>query len=248
MLPLVECVPNFSEGRDQRVIDAITDAIRFTPGADLLHVDIGPAANRTVCTFTGPPDAVATAALAAARVAVTRIDMRTHTGAHPRMGALDVCPFVPLQGVDMAQCVALARSVGAQLAADLGVPVYLYGEAAHRSHRRELATVRSGEYEGLPARMSAPARRPDLGPAEVHPWGASAVGARRILVAFNVNLNTTDVRIARRIAVLLRERGRGQHAGLLQGIRAIGWYIAPFGRCQVSMNLIDHQRTPPHAA
>ncbi|HUL78643.1 MAG TPA: glutamate formimidoyltransferase, partial [Vicinamibacteria bacterium] len=201
MRKLVECVPNFSEGRDRGVIDAIADAIRGAAGCTLLDVDPGASTNRTVYTFVGAPEAVVEGALAAARVARTGIDMRTQKGEHPRVGALDVCPFVPVSGVTMEDCVSLANDFGRRAAAELGVPVYLYGHAAKADHRRTLQQIREGEYERLAERIGTPEWKPDYGPAELVPrWGATCAGARDFLIAYNVNVLGTKEQ-AHRIAL-----------------------------------------------
>ena len=249
MRKLVECVPNFSEGRDRAVIDAIADAIRSTAGCTLLDVDPGASTNRTVYTFVGSPEAVVAGALAAARVARARIDMRTQKGEHPRVGAMDVCPFVPVSGVTMDDCVALANELGRLLAAELAVPVYLYGHAARADHRRTLQQIRAGEYEGLPEKIGKPEWKPDYGPAEfVPPWGATCAGARDFLIAYNVNVLGTKEQ-AHRIALNVREQGRGPgQPGRLKAVRAIGWWVEEYGLAQVSINLEDYRTTPPHVA
>jgi glutamate formiminotransferase/formiminotetrahydrofolate cyclodeaminase len=262
---IVECVPNFSEGRDRSVIDAISRSISSVAGVALLDVDPGADTNRTVYTFVGAPEAVAQAALKAAITAFQLIDMSKHSGAHPRMGALDVCPFVPVSGVDMEECVALARRVGADIAKELGVPVYLYENAASRPERRSLADIRSGEYEALIAKLARPEWKPDFGPASFQPrWGATVVGAREFLIAYNVNLNTRDKRLANEVALTIREAGRpakdsagntikderGQTVkvpGLLKDVRAIGWYIDAYKCAQISINLVNYKTTPLHA-
>src|SRR5262245_51366674 len=189
MRRLVECVPNFSEGRDPAVIEAIAEAVRQTPGCSLLDVDPGQSTHRTVYTFVGSPEAVVEGALAAARVARERIDMRQHRGEHPRIGALDVCPFVPVSGVTMEDCIACAREFGRRAAEELAVPVYLYEAAATQPHRTSLKQIRTGEYEGLAQKLARPEWRPDFGPAELVPsWGATVTGARFFLIAYNVNV------------------------------------------------------------
>lgn len=246
---LVECVPNFSEGREDGVIDAIADAIRSTPGCTLLDVDPGESTNRTVYTFVGDPEAVVEGALAAARAAHDRIDMRQHRGEHPRMGAMDVCPFVPVSGVTMDECVQCAKTFGRRVADELGVPIYLYEEAASQPHRTSLKQIRAGEYEGLAEKITQPDWKPDFGPAEFVPhWGATATGARFFLIAYNVNVLGTKQQ-AHRIALDLREQGRGPEApGALKAVKGIGWYVDEYGLAQVSMNLDDYRITPPHVA
>jgi len=249
MRKLVECVPNFSEGRDPAVIEAIADAVRASEGCTLLDVDPGRSTNRTVYTLVGSPEAVVGGALAAARVARERIDMRRQTGEHPRIGAMDVCPFVPVAGVGMDDCAALAEEFGERLAADLGVPVYLYGHAAKADHRRTLRQIRAGEYEALAERIVTPEWRPDYGPAELVPeWGATCAGARDFLIAYNVNVLGTKEQ-AHRIALDIREQGRGpDQPGRLKAVRAIGWWVDEYDLAQVSINLEDFKTTPPHAA
>jgi glutamate formiminotransferase/formiminotetrahydrofolate cyclodeaminase len=249
MNKIVECVPNFSEGRDRAVIDAIADAIRRTPGCTLLDVDPGQSTNRTVYTLVGSPEAVVEGALAGARVARERIDMRRHRGEHPRLGALDVCPFVPVSGVTMDDCVQCARTFGRRAATELGIPVYLYEEAATEAHRTSLKQIRAGEYEGLAEKIRKPEWKPDFGPAEFVPsWGATVTGARFFLIAYNVNVLGTKEQ-AHRIALNIREQGRGpSQPGRLQKVKAIGWWVEEYGMAQVSINLDDYTVTPPHAA
>jgi glutamate formiminotransferase len=265
---LVECVPNFSEGRDPDVIGAIAEAIAAVPGSRLLHVDPGAGANRTVVTFAGEPEAALDAAFAGIRTAARHIDMRDHQGVHPRIGATDVCPFVPLQGTTMADCADLARRLGERVGRELGIPVYLYGEAASRPERRGLGRLRWGQYEGLRARLADPWWAPDFGPVDwddgVARAGATVIGARFFLVALNVTLETIDVGVARRIARRLRERGEVRRhpngtvvrdadgrplrtSGRFRHLKAIGWLIPEYGRAQVSMNLTDFRETPMHA-
>ncbi|MFN8060431.1 MAG: glutamate formimidoyltransferase [Vicinamibacterales bacterium] len=264
MTQLVECVPNFSEGRDKAVIDAIARAIASVGGVTLLDVDPGADTNRTVYTFVGPPDAVSEALLRGADAAATHIDMATHHGAHPRIGALDVCPIVPVSGITMEACVDVARALGRTLADRLHLPVYFYEHAATSDERRSLATIRAGEYEGLAAKLADPAWRPDCGPAAFNPrLGATVVGAREFLIAYNVNLNTRDKKLAHEIALNIREGGRlkrdasgqvvvdeeGQQVktpGRLKAVRAIGWYIDQYRQAQVSINLLDYTTTPLH--
>jgi glutamate formiminotransferase / formiminotetrahydrofolate cyclodeaminase len=263
-MQLVECVPNFSEGRDRGVIDAIAAAIRSVSDVKLLDVDPGADTNRTVYTFVGPPGAVAEAAFRGAARAAELIDMSRHHGAHPRMGALDVCPFVPVAGVTMDDCVSLARGVGSRLAGELGIPVYFYEHAASSEARRSLAAIRAGEYEGLPKKLTDPSWAPDCGPARFNArTGATVVGAREFLIAYNVNLNTRDRGLAHDIALTIREGGRAKRdergeivrepsgqavkvPGRLRAVRAIGWYIEEYGQAQVSINLLDFRTTPLH--
>jgi glutamate formiminotransferase / formiminotetrahydrofolate cyclodeaminase len=247
MKKIVECVPNFSDGRNQETIDAIARAIQNTDRCRLLDVDPGSSTNRTVYTFVGDPEAVIEGALAAARVASERIDMRLHHGEHPRMGALDVCPFIPVAGVTMEDCVEIARTFGLRLAQDMGVPVYLYGEAASQRQRRDLPFVRQGEYEGLERRFEDPQWKPDFGPTAFVPrWGATAAGARPFLIAYNVNLLCTANQ-AHRIALNLREAGRGpKEPGRLRHVRGMGWFVGENNIAQVSVNLTDYTVTPMH--
>ena len=233
--PLVECVPNFSEGRDQTTIDALRSAIVAVPGVKLLDVQSDAAHNRSVFTFVAPPGAALEAAYAAMRVATARIDLTKHSGEHPRMGATDVVPFVPVAGVTMAECVALARQLGERVGKDLHIPVFLYARAAARADRERLPDIRKGEFEGLRER----ALEPDFGPNRVHPTaGATAIGARPFLVAYNIYLATADVQIAKEIAKKIRTSSGG-----LPAVQASGFEVA--GLAQVSMNLLDIDETPP---
>ena len=247
MKKIVECVPNFSEGRDQQVIDAIGAAIGECRGCTLLDVDPGVSTHRTVYTFVGDPEAIVEGALAAARVARRHIDMRKHRGEHPRMGALDVCPFVPVSGVTMAECVAIAEEFAGRLAEELQVPVYLYEEAARREERRRLADIRAGEYEGFEKKLADPSWLPDYGPAVFVPeWGATVTGARMFLIAYNVNILGTANQ-AHRIALNLRETGRGDHQpGRLPAVQGMGWYVNEYQMAQVTVNLTDYRTTPIH--
>lgn len=246
---IVECVPNFSEGRDRAVIDAIAESIRKTPGVTLLDVDPGASTNRTVYTFVGSPEAVVEGALNSARIARDLIDMRKHKGEHPRLGAMDVCPFVPVSGVTMDDCVFCAKAFGRRAAEELSVPVFLYEAAATQAHRKALKQIRAGEYEGLAERIVKPEWKPDFGPARFVPsWGATVAGARFFLIAYNVNVLGTKEQ-AHRIALDVREQGRGPgEAGRLEAVKAIGWWVDEYGLAQVSMNLDDYTVTPPHAA
>ena len=264
MSPLVECVPNFSEGRDRSVIDAISRAISGVSEVRLLDVDAGADTNRTVYTFVGTPDAVSEAAFRAAVEAASLIDMSKHQGAHPRMGALDVCPIVPVSGVTMDQCVEAARALGRRLAEALALPVYFYEYAATRPERRNLADIRAGEYEGLRQKLADPAWAPDAGPATFNErLGASVVGAREFLIAYNVNVNTRDQKLANEVALNIREAGRLKRdsknqvvtdkqgrelrvPGRLKAVRAIGWYIEQYRQAQVSVNLLSYRTTPLH--
>jgi glutamate formiminotransferase / 5-formyltetrahydrofolate cyclo-ligase len=232
-------VPNVSEGRDPRAIEAIARTVRTVPGARLADVHADPDHNRSVFTFLGPPRAVEEAALELAAAVFARVDMREHRGIHPRIGALDVLPFVPLRDVSMDEAVALARRVGERLGREHGVPVYFYGAAATRPERRTVRDIRRGEYEGLAARLADPAWCPDCGPALFHPrGGAIAIGARDILVAFNVWLDTQDLAAARAIASAVRESSGG-----LPSVQALGLPLERRGLVQVSMNLLNHRRT-----
>jgi glutamate formiminotransferase/formiminotetrahydrofolate cyclodeaminase len=214
MKRIVECVPNFSEGRDEALISQITDAVEGVAGITLLDVDPGADTNRTVVTFIGSPETIGEAAFRAVKRASELIDMREHHGTHPRFGATDVVPFVPVSGVTMEECAEIARQVGTRIGEELGIPVYLYEHAAAIPERRNLATVRAGEYEGLEAKLADPDWQPDFGPSELNPTaGATAVGAREFLIAYNINLNTTDRRYATEIAYELRERGRWKRTG-----------------------------------
>jgi glutamate formiminotransferase/formiminotetrahydrofolate cyclodeaminase len=267
--PLIECVPNFSTARDPAVLEQITAAIKSVEGVHLLDVDPGQATNRTVVTFVGPPAPVVEAAFRAAQQAAALIDMRQHHGEHPRFGALDVCPLVPVAGITMDETVAHARRLAQRIGTELGIPVFCYEHAATRPERRNLATVRAGEYEGLPEKLARPEWRPDFGPAEFNARsGACAVGARDFLVAYNVNLNTTSTRRANAIAFDIREAGRPKRVGdpltgpierdadgrpinipgTLKCVKAIGWYIAEYGIAQVSINLTNLSVTPLHVA
>ncbi|MFZ2516846.1 MAG: glutamate formimidoyltransferase, partial [Candidatus Lutibacillus vidarii] len=263
-MKIVECVPNVSEGRRPEVYAAITKAAADVPGVTVLDVDPGAETNRTVITFVGDPEAVLEGAWQLICAAVERIDMSGHQGAHARMGAVDVVPFVPVAEMTMEECAELARRLGERVGRELGVPVYLYEHAASSPQRRNLADVRAGEYEGLADKLADPAWRPDYGPAAFVPRsGATVIGARPFLVAYNVNLNTTDKRLAARIAADIREKGRKRldaagkpvrdadgaeiwDKGLLRGIKAVGWTIPEYGCAQVSINVTDLEATPLH--
>jgi glutamate formiminotransferase len=238
---LIECVPNFSEGRDAATVEAIAGAIRSVPGITLLDRQLDPDHNRSVITFAGPPEAAAEAAVRAVGQATALIDLNRHQGAHPRIGAADVVPFVPLRGVTLSDCAGLARSAGERIWKRLGVPVYFYGAAALRPDRRNLADVRRGQFEGLREEVQRnPDRRPDLGEARLHPTaGATAVGARRFLIAYNINLTTPDLALARQIARKIRDSSGG-----FPRVRAMGVLLGSRGLAQVSMNLTDFERIP----
>jgi glutamate formiminotransferase len=240
MQPLVECVPNFSEGRRAEVLEAIAAALRAHPSIQLLDVESDADHNRSVFTLVAPPEAMVPAMFDAIRTAGTLINLDNHTGEHPRIGATDVVPFVPLRGADMDQCVELAKQLGRRVGEELGIPVYLYERAASRPDRVNLADIRRGEYEGLKAEiLTDPNRQPDFGPAQVGPAGATVIGARAPLIAYNVFLTTDDVEVARRIAKSIRNSNGG-----LRHIKALGLLVK--GKAQVSMNLTDFRRTPVH--
>ena len=263
-MKLVECVPNFSEGRDRDKINAITREIAATPQVKLLDVDPGDTTNRTVVTFIGTPEAVKEAAFKAIRKAAEVIDMRTHKGAHSRIGATDVCPFVPVCGVTMEDCVQLANELGERVGRELGIPVYLYEEAAKSPERRNLANIRVGEYEGLADKLARPEWAPDYGaPVFNAKAGATVIGAREFLIAYNINLNTRDRKLAHEIAVDLREMGRPKKdrdgkvvkdasgttvmtPGKFKSIKAVGWYIEDYGTAQLSINFTNYKISPVH--
>jgi glutamate formiminotransferase/formiminotetrahydrofolate cyclodeaminase len=263
-MKLVECVPNFSEGRDREKIGAITREIEAVPGVKLLDVDPGASTNRTVVTFIGTPEAVKEAAFRAIAKAADVIDMRAHQGAHSRIGATDVCPFVPVSGVTMEDCVRLAGELGARVAAELGIPVYLYEAAARKPERRNLAFVRAGEYEGLSEKLKDPRWAPDFGKAVFNPKsGATVIGAREFLIAYNINLNTRDRKLAHEIALSLRESGRAKRdrtgnivkdkrgnavklPGRFKEVKSVGWYVEDYGLAQISVNFTNYKVTPVH--
>jgi glutamate formiminotransferase / formiminotetrahydrofolate cyclodeaminase len=265
-MKLVECVPNISEGRRPDVYNAVAAAAASVSGVTLLNVDAGADTNRTVITFVGEPDAVLEAAFQLVKRGVELIDMTKHRGAHARIGAVDVVPFIPVTGVTMDECVDLARRLGERVGKELGVPVYLYEYACSAPHRRNLADVREGEYEGCARKLTDDRWKPDFGPASFVPKsGAIVIGARKFLVAYNVNLNTMDKRLANRVAFDIRERGRAKRdkddnpvldakgepvyePGLLKSVKAVGWVIPEFGRAQISINLTDLDVTPLHVA
>lgn len=242
-IALVECIPNFSEGRDPAIVESLAGAIRSVSGAAVLDIEMDADHNRSVITFVAPPSMVVEAALAAARIAVGRIDLNHHRGVHPRIGALDVLPFVPLEGVTIEECASLAMEAGHRLWNELQVPVYYYESAARSEGRRLLENVRRGQFEGLrEAALSNPERRPDVGGPGLHRTaGAAAVGARKLLIAWNINLDTADVSIARAIARAIRASSGG-----LPCVKALGVPLASRGLAQVTMNLTDFEVTPMH--
>lgn len=244
MQQLLQCVPNFSEGRRQDIIDQVASAVRRVEGVRLLDVSPNSDHNRTVLTFVGAPDPVAEAAFVATAEASRLINMEKHKGEHPRIGAMDVVPFIPISGMTMQDAVAVANRVAKRIADELKIPVYLYSAAATTAARKKLPDVRQGQYEGLKESISTPERKPDYGEAKMHPTaGATAVGARPPLIAFNVNLGTTNLQIARDIAKGLRESSGG-----LVNVQALGVDLAAEGLVQVSMNLLDYTKTPIHRA
>lgn len=266
---LIECVPNFSEGRNPVVIRQIADAIISVGGIRLLHIDTGVSANRTVITFAGEPDGVVEAAFRGMKKASELIDMREHLGEHPRFGATDVCPLVPVHGITMEQTAEYARKLARRVGEELAIPVYCYEYAARNEERRSLANCRSGLYEGLPDKLKDPGWMPDFGPARFNAKsGATAIGARKLLVAYNVNLNTKSAVLAHAVACDVRESGRIKREGdlvsgkividqnglpvrvpgKLKKVRAMGWFIEEYGLAQVSMNLLDLDVTPIHLA
>ena len=272
MKQIIECVPNFSEGRDRAVIDAITAEIEKNGEVRLLDVDPGEATNRTVVTFVGEPDAVLDAAVRGVKKAAELIDMRQHHGAHPRMGATDVCPLIPVSGITLEECAELARKLAKRISEELNIPTYCYEAAAFTPERKNLAVCRAGEYEALPEKMNHEGQAPDFGDRpfdeDVARTGATAVGARDFLIAVNFNLNTTSTRRANAIAFDVREKGRPMREGgkvtgkplkdengntvmipgTLKGTKAIGWFIDEYGIAQVSMNITDMGETPLHKA
>ena len=264
MKKIVECVPNFSEGKNQAIMDAILDEIRDVDGVMLLDSDMGADTNRTVVTFIGSPETVKETAFRAIKKAAELIDMAKHQGAHPRMGATDVCPFVPVAGVTIEECVQLSRELGERVGRELGIPIYLYEYSATAPERKNLATIRAGEYEALEEKLKKQEWKPDFGPAKFNSGaGATVMGAREFLIAYNVNLNTRDKKLASEIALTIRESGRKKRGGdgkflrdengapliepgLLKHVKAVGWYIDEYDMAQVSINLINFRKTPLH--
>jgi len=263
-MKLVECVPNFSEGRDKEKINTITKEIETTPQVTLLDVDPGESTNRTVVTFIGSPAGVKEAAFKAIKKAAEVIDMSKHQGAHSRIGATDVCPFVPVSGVTMEDCIKMAHEVGERVAIELDIPVYLYEEAAQKPERQNLANIRVGEYEGLPEKLKDPEWAPDYGEPVFNPKaGASVIGAREFLIAYNINLNTREKHLAHHIALNLREKGRAKRdkegniirdengkvikvPGKFKSVKAVGWYIEDYRVAQISINFTNYKIAPPH--
>lgn len=266
---IVECVPNFSEGKDQNVIHQITQAIASVDGVKVLNVDMGSATNRTVVTFVGSPEAVVEAAFRGIKKAGELIDMSKHKGEHPRMGATDVCPLIPIKGLSIEETVTYALQLAKRVGEELNIPVYLYEYAQPKEYRKNLSVIRAGEYEGFFQKIKLPEWTPDFGPAEMDAKrGATVIGVRKILIAYNVNLNTTSVRRANSVAFDVREAGRvlreggkpngkiiynddgtpKTQPGMCKAVKAIGWYIEEYGIAQVSMNLVDIDVTPLHKA
>ena len=266
---LIECVPNFSEGVNHAIIAQIADEIRGAKNVQLLDVDPGHATNRTVVTFVGEPEAVIAAAFLAIKKASELINMAEHSGEHPRMGATDVCPLIPISGVTMEECVQYAHKLGKLVGQELGIPIFMYEEAATKPERKNLATIRAGEYEGMAAKIAKPEWKPDYGPTTLPTRsGVTAIGARDFLIAYNVNLNTTSVRRANSVAFDVREKGRIKREdgdlngeiirgadgeplrepGTCPGVKAIGWFIPEYGVAQISMNITDTTLTPLHKA
>lgn len=268
MQPLIECVPNFSEGIDLQVIQQITDAIRTVEGIQLLDVDPGRATNRTVVTFVGAPEDVVEAAFRGIQKAAELIDMKKHRGEHPRMGATDVCPLIPIAGISIEETVAYAKKLGDKVGRELKIPIYLYEAAATHPDRQNLAVIRAGEYEGFGKKIKEAQWKPDYGPAAIGSAGATVIGVRDFLIAYNINLNTTSVKRANSVAFDIREKGRLKRTGhsvtgeivrdkdgnpmrtpgVLTGVKAIGWFIEEYGIAQVSMNITDIKEVPLHLA
>ncbi len=255
MKQIVECVPNFSEGRDMVIVGKITDEIKKIDGVELLDVDPGKDTNRTVVTMAGEPDVVVEAAFQAIKKAGEVIDMSKHSGAHARMGATDVCPFVPVSGITMVECVELAKKLGKRVGEELNIPVYLYAEAAQQENRRRLPDIREGEYEAMAEKLKDDSFKPDYGKAEFNSKsGVTAIGARGFLIAYNVNLNTKDTKIANKIAKRIREKGRTVKnkktgiretiPGSLKGVQGMGWYIDEYNMAQITVNILDFKTTP----
>jgi glutamate formiminotransferase/formiminotetrahydrofolate cyclodeaminase len=247
MEKIVECVPNFSEGKNKEAIKQIADSIANTPGCTLLDVDPGRSTNRTVITFVGSPEAVVEGALNSAKIAQKLIDMSKHKGEHHRMGAMDVCPFIPVANVTMEECVEVSKEFGRRAAKEIGIPIYLYEESSNIDYRKRLPQIREGQYEAIKERIVTKEWKPDFGPAKFIPeWGATVTGARFFLIAYNVNLLSTPNQ-AHRIALNLREAGRGDNEpGRLKEVKGMGWYVDDYNLAQVTVNLNNYLVTPPH--
>ena len=246
-MSIIACVPNISEGRDKKTIKAITEAIKKSAIIYLLGVESGYDVNRTVITFAGSPKEVKKAAFACIKKSYELIDMSKHHGKHMRLGCVDVCPFIPVAKADIQDCVVISQELGAQVGSELGIPVYLYGYAATSLARKDLAFIRSGEYEHLAIKLQN--TPPDYGTSTynelVKKSGAISIGARNYLIAYNVNLATKDVTVAKEIAELIRQSGKNNSGnGMFKALKAIGWYIEEYGKCQISMNLEDYKKTP----
>ena len=266
MQKIIECVPNFSEGRSKEIIDQITNEIKSVDNVELLDVDMGYDTNRTVVTFAGDPNAVSSAAFKAIKKASMLIDMKKHSGAHPRMGAVDVCPIIPVKNISIKECIEISKELSEKVAKTLKIPIYLYEYSASDEIRKNLANIRSGEYEGLRSKLKDKKWLPDYGPTQFNAKsGATAIGVRDFLIAFNVNLNTSDKRIASDIALDIREKGRAKRdsnnkiirdkngkmvkvPGTLKSVKAVGWYIDEYKQAQVSMNLTNYKITSIHKA
>lgn len=257
MAGIIECIPNFSEGRNPAVVDEIVTAIKSSPGVKVLHVDSGHSANRTVVTFAGNPESVIEGAFRGIRKASQLIDMQAQTGTHPRMGVTDVCPFVPVSGISFEELVPMVDKLAGRVGEELNIPVYLYEKSARHPIRKNLATIRSGEYEGFREKINLPDWKPDFGPQAFNPRsGQTVMGVRDFLIAYNVNLNTTDLDVANEIARDVRESGRIivregkkiRQPGTCKAVKAIGWFMAEYGCAQVSTNLTDIHLTPVHKA
>lgn len=264
-MKLIECVPNFSEGRDSRIIDAIAEAVRSVDGAMLLDVDPGKATNRTVYTFAGEPEAVLEAAYQAIKTAYMLIDMSKHSGEHARQGACDICPFIPISGASLKECITLSERLAERVGKELQLPVYLYAAAARRPERTRLPDIRIGEYEALAEKLKKKEWKPDYGPAEFVPrFGVLTTGARNFLVAYNINLNTANVKLAKKIAFEIRERGKLKRdgngvvvrdgdgtaqriPGRFKAVQGTGWLIEEYSRAQITVNILDIDASPLHA-
>ncbi|XP_040575224.1 formimidoyltransferase-cyclodeaminase [Lepeophtheirus salmonis] len=250
MTQIIECVPNFSEGKDPKIIEAISDAVKSVQGVTLLDVDPGSSTNRTVYTFVGDPESIVEGALAAAKAAYSLIDMSKHSGEHPRLGALDVCPFIPVRGVTVEEAIQVSKNFGKRLADELSIPVYLYGYSAdpNKPYRKTMPQIREGEYEGLKDKIQKKEWAPDFGPSTFVPsWGATVTGVRKFLIAYNVNLLGTKEQ-AHKIAIRIREKGAGKgKPGKFKCVQGMGWFLEECNIAQVSLNVTDMDETPMHA-